>query len=131
MDREAIARARRRKQAEEHLAEQREREAALRNELEERIAEADGPALDERVFASLSPEEAKLVRDGLAGVVDDAPPPEESFWGDEEEPWEDQSADPDSLRADLEEEIARLQGELEACRARQQAYERYLQALDA
>ena len=134
VDREAIARARRRVQVEEHLADEREREVALRETLEERIVEADGPALDEGVFASLSPEEAQLVRNALTGVVLVAePPPEgsESFWGDAEEPLEDQSADPDSLRAELEEEIARLQGELEACRARQQAYERYLQALDA
>ena len=133
VDREAITRARRRAQLEEHLADEREREAALSETLETRIVEADGPALDEGVFARLSPEDARLVRDALTDAVLVAEPPSEgleSFWGDGEEPFEDPSPDPDSLRAELEEEIARLQGELEACRARQRAYEHYLQALD-
>ena len=127
VDREAITRARRRMQAEELLADERDREAALRDALEERISEADGPALDEQIFASLSPEEARLVRNGLTGVLDDETPPDEAFWGEEEEP----EVDEESVQAELEEEIARLQAEVEACRARQQAYERYLQVLDA
>lgn len=123
MNRQAIARARRAKQAREQLAEEREREAALQEELEERVAEADGPALDEQLFRQMDAGDANLVRSRLAGVPDDGPPAEESFWGDEEDgPGEQEGKE-------LEEEIARLERELATCRQRQRAYERYLELL--
>jgi hypothetical protein len=118
VDRQAIARARRAKQAREQLAEEREREAALQEELEERVAEVDGPELDEQLFAQMDTEDVKLVRDRLAGRFEDGPPSEESFWGEDELSGDDGS--------ELEEEIDRLEGELATCRRRQRAYERYL-----
>lgn len=114
----------------EHLAEQRELETSLREELEERIAEIEGPKLDEQVFAQMDPAEAKLVRDGLAGIFEDTPPDEESFWTEDEASFWADDQDPDSPEA-LEEDIARLERELESCRRRQQAYERYLELLGA
>jgi hypothetical protein len=124
VDRQAIARAQRARQAREQLAEEREREAALQEALEERVGEVDGPALDELVFAQMDAAEADLVRDRLAGRAEDGPPPEESFWGDDDAA---DAADGD----ELEEEISRLARELETCRKRQQAYERYLRLLGA
>lgn len=126
MDREPIARERRRQQAQEHLEQERELETALRDQLEERVAEAEGPRLDEQVFAQMDAAEAKLVRDGFAGIVEDGQPDESSFWGDEE-PWPEDF----DTGEDIEEEITRLERELEACRRRQQAYERYLELLGA
>ena len=125
VDRETIARARRRKQAQEQLAEQRELEAALREELEERIGEADGPRLDEEAIAQMGADDAQLVRDGLAGGPADLQLEEETFW---ENAAEDEG-EPEDTEAELEEEIARLQGEIERCRSRQRAYERYLELL--
>jgi hypothetical protein len=126
VDREPIARERRRQQAQEHLEQERELETALRDQLEERVAEAEGPRLDEQVFAQMDPADAKLVRDGFAGIFDDGQPDEQSFWPEDETWLEDEPED--SARV-LEEEIARLERELEACRRRQQAYERYLELL--
>lgn len=123
MDRQAIARRRRADQVSELLADERAREQALQEELEERIAEADGPALDEEVFARMSPEEADLVRDRLVVSLDDGDdlPEEESFWDEDEAP-----AEPGS---ELEGEIARLEEEVALCRRRQEAYRRYLELL--
>jgi hypothetical protein len=131
VDREPIARARRRQQVQEHLAEQRELEASLRDELEERIAEVEGPKLDEQVFAQMDPADAKLVRDGLAGIFEEIQPDEASFWTEEEASfWDDDQDTVDSESPEaLEEEIARLERELETCRRRQRAYERYLALL--
>jgi hypothetical protein len=123
VDREAIARARRAKQAREQLAEEREREALLQEELEERVGEADGPALDEQLFAQMDADDAKLIRGGLAGLPEDGPPAEETFWDDEDEGPGEQDGN------ELEEEIARLVRELETCRRRQRAYARYLELL--
>lgn len=95
VDREQIARARRRAQALDALE-------------FERILEADGWHADEAVFRSLADEDTQLLR-----RAEFAPPrPDEE------------------TREDLEEEIARLEGELAECRQLQQAYERYLEALD-
>jgi hypothetical protein len=121
VDRQAIARRRRAKQARELLEDERERERALQEELEERVAESDGPALDDAVFARMEADEAALLRNRLAWIPDDGPPPEESFWG-EDEPSE-------SERDEVEEEIARLERELALCRRLQEASRRYLELL--
>jgi hypothetical protein len=123
VDRQAIARARRAKQVREQLADERDREAALQEQLEDLIGEADGPALDEQLFAQMDAEEAKLVRDGLFGMAEEAAP-EESFWSEE-----DGDGPVEEDRDELEEEIARLEREVATCRRRQQAYERYLELL--
>ena len=106
----------------EQLADEREREAALQHQLEELIAEVDGPGVDEQLFAQMDAEDAKLVRDGLLGTPDEGLVPEESFWG------EDDGAAPFG-QAELEEEITRLEREVATSRRRQQAYERYLELL--
>jgi hypothetical protein len=121
VDRVAIARAERRRQATEELEFERDREAALREEIARLVLELEGPRLDEEVFAQLSPEDVGLVRGALQGEpVETA---EEDGWfelGDE---------DPEAERAELEAEIVRLQGEIAASIRRQEAFERYLEAL--
>jgi hypothetical protein len=122
VDREAIARRQRRRQAAEALEEERGREAALAERLEEVVAETIGPQVDEAAFARMEPDDVSVVREALE------PPP---FFDDEEDPaYATFEADtPDENGAD--EEIARLEGEIAASRRRQLAYERYLEALDA
>ena len=121
MDREAIARARRRQQLLEALESERDREQALTEQLGEVITSADGPRLDESVFERMDAEDASLVRDALAE--------EELDLGEEAGEF---TFDVDSYEeADdsLEDEIVRLERELELCRRRQQAFERYLELL--
>lgn len=123
VDREAIARDQRRKRIEEALAEEREREEALVQQLEEVVSEGEGSRIDERAFASMDPEDVALVREMLA---------EPAFFGEDEEGaayFGEPGEGPDD--ADIEEEIARLQAEIAASQRRRAAYERYLQALDA
>lgn len=120
MDREAIAREQRRLQAREALEFEREREQALSEQLQERIAEADGWRVDEAAFARIDPDYVDLIRDTL----------QPASWADGEE---SSSIDEDSLaagRQSLEEEIARLQHEVESCQGRQKAFTLYLEALD-
>lgn len=123
VEREAIARERRRRQALEHLEFEREREAALRDQLEELITEQHGSDVDDSAFASMSPEEVGVVREALVGS-DDAVELNEveavlSDWPDEAAAEED----------DVENEILRLEGQIADCRNRQQAFESYLTSL--
>jgi HPt (histidine-containing phosphotransfer) domain-containing protein len=122
VDRQSIARARRAKLVRELLAEELEREQALQEALEDRIEEADGPGVDEEVLARMNPDEAGLVRDRLSTNIDDGLPSEEEFWNEDE---------PEAVahEDDLEEEIARLEQELELSRRQQEAYRRYLELL--
>jgi hypothetical protein len=121
VDRESIARAERRRQALEALEFERARAAALRERLEAIVVELDGPALDAAVFAELSAEDVEIVRPALQG---DEPAPVETFEIDLE------AGDPQAEHvAWLEEEIARLEQEIGASGGRQQAFERYLDAL--
>ena len=124
MDREAIARSQRRRQVEEALDDERGREAALVERLEDIVAEADGPTVDERAFERLDPEDVALVR----AVLQPAPFDEDeddaddfALAFDDEAPEEDET----------DSEIARLQAEIGDSRRRQLAYGRYLDALDA
>jgi hypothetical protein len=122
VDRQAIVRAQRRRQANDALEFERARAEALREQLETIVAELDGPAMDEAIFAAMSPEQAAVVRTELYG---EEPEPLGDEWAlpaeDEEEP----VLDP----ADREAEIVRLQGEIEGSIRRQQAFEAYLAAL--
>jgi hypothetical protein len=123
VEREAIARERRRRQALEQLEFEREREAALRDQLEDVITEQVGTTVDEAAFARMLPEDVEVVREALVGPTETAAEDEVeatlSDWGDE--------GDDDA--EDVETEIARLESALADCARRQQAYQRYLDAL--
>ena len=122
MDREAIARDRRRRQAVEQLDFEREREAALRDQLEEVIAEQLGASIDAAAFAQMAQEEVAVLREALSGADDDAEPFEDEWLEVEED-------DEDPAEA-AEAEITRLQAELEESGRRQGALAAYLAALD-
>jgi hypothetical protein len=121
MDRDAIAHAGRKRQALEALEFERARAAALRERLEACVVELDGPAIDEAVFAGMAPEDVELVRPALQ--ADQGEPVEAS---ELELGLDDAAAE---QAAWLEEEIARLQEEITASGRREQAFERYLDAL--
>lgn len=126
MDRRAIARSQRRRQALEALELERARENALRERLESIVTELEGPDLDEEIFASLSPEQVEAVRPALQ-AAETLPPLD--LEGVEEE-WMLADAGYAARDPALDEaEIARLEGELSASAARQRAFERYLEAL--
>ncbi len=121
VDRVAIARAERRRQALDELEFERERAAALHDEVARLVLELEGPKLDEEIFARLSPADVDLVRETLQEI----PAAEET-----EDGWfELDEEDPETARAELEAELVRLQAEIAASTRRQQAFERYLAAL--
>lgn len=128
MDREAIARGRRREQIREALDFERDREAALGRQLAELIVETDGPRVDESVFSSMEPGDVALVRELLAEPSVDEPEWEGEDGRDLFELYE--GSPEDEAQESAEEEIARLEQELDLCRRRQRAYERYLAALE-
>jgi hypothetical protein len=119
VDRESIARAGRRRQALEALEFERARATALRERLEAIVVELHGNAVDEAVFAKLTPEEVEVVRPALQ-----AEEPEPVDWL--EDGLGDDAFDQSAW---LEEEIVRLQAELASSSRREQAFERYLDAL--
>jgi hypothetical protein len=125
VDREAIARRERRRRIEEARDEERGREEALVERLEEVVTEGEGNRIDEQTFARMDPEDVALVREAL----------EEPSVFDEGEEQEDFLAlerdEKGQTEAEVEEEIARLQAEIGASRRRRLAYERYLEALDS
>jgi hypothetical protein len=123
VDREAIARRQRRRQVAEALEEEREREAALVARVEEVVVETDGPAIDEQVLPQLEPDDAAVVRE----LLQEHSP----FDDDEGEDLEFLSEDGDAFEEDgVDEELARLEGEIADSQRRQLAYQRYLEALD-
>jgi hypothetical protein len=123
MDRPAIARAQRRREGLDALEFERSRAAALRDQLEEIVAELEGPRVDEETFGRMAPEDVELVRSILTPGASDEDAEEEWLAPDDLD-----EAAPDGQGAD-EEEIARLAREIEESERRQQALERYLQAL--
>jgi hypothetical protein len=125
MKRIALARAERRRQAADELEFERDREAALREQIARLAAELEGPALDQEVFGRLTPEEVELVRPALEGGPAIGGGEEE--WIDSDEPWRDEQSERDELEAEIE----RLELEIAASTRRQQAFEHYLEALGA
>ena len=119
VDREAIARAERRRQALDALEFERARAAALQERLEAIVAELDGPALDARIFERLAPADVEIVR---AVLQSDEAEPAEALDGELDDPRQEQ-------KAWLEEELVRLEEEIASSGGRQQAFERYLEAL--
>jgi hypothetical protein len=126
VDREAMARRQRRRQVEEALDDERAREAALAERLEEVVVETEGPTIDTQVFERLDPEDVEVVRAALGT---------RSPFDEEEERYEDDpeaflfSFDGDGSNG-TDEEIARLQDQIAGSQRRQQALQRYLDALD-
>jgi hypothetical protein len=125
VDRDAIARDQRRRQIEEALDDERGREAALVHRLEEVVVEEEGSRVDEAVFARMQPEDVEVVREALG----DLPPFDEEDDGVEGHDYFSEGIDLDEDGVD--EEIARLQGEVAASQRRQLAFRRYLEALDS
>jgi hypothetical protein len=127
VDRETIARGERRRQALEALEFERARADALRERLEAVVVELDGAAIDESAFARMTPEDVAVVRPALQT---DMPEPEAYLdETDEAGEAEDAAGAGAEHAAWLESEIERLVGELAECARRQQAFERYLDAL--
>jgi hypothetical protein len=125
---EAIAREQRRRLAREALEFEVGRESALGEQLQETIAEVEGPAIDERVFARMAPEDVELVR---AALGDDSAD-EFVAEGDERDEWFVEEGDEAQIVAeDRESEINRLEVEIRDSRRRQAALQRYLEVLDA
>jgi hypothetical protein len=127
VDREAIARVQRRRQASEALEFERERASGLQEQIDILVVELEGPRVDEEAFAKMPPEDAELARSLLAPAEEPAEDADEDEWlifGDDAPG--DEDPDP---REEAEEEIARLQEEIEESRRRQDALERYIEAL--
>ena len=125
MDRESIAREVRRRQVQETLDFEREREQTLKEQVEIVITEVEGKNVDEAVFARMSPEDAEIVNAELnpPGIEAEEDPgfffERDDLFNLDDEP----AVDPHA------EELARLNAELEDCRRRQRAFEAYLDAL--
>jgi hypothetical protein len=128
VDREALARAVRRAQAEEALVFERERETELRRQVAELALEQDGDRVDAAAFAELDDEDVRRVRAALGildedGVDDDDPFVDDVFV----ELDFDVDADADE---EPEDEGARLGHEIEESVRTQAALERFIAALD-
>lgn len=127
MDRDAIVRSRRRDQALEALEFERERERALGHQIGAILLEEDGPRVDEEAFGRMEQTDVALVRellgDGDSGVDEDG-----DALMEDPDAW---LGDDDGEPPVHEDEIERLEDEITRCRERQQALERYVEALDA
>ena len=107
---------------EESLTFERDREQTLHEQIELVIAEAEGPRIDAAVFERMPAEDAEIVRADLSPPVHDEAPPLGYFERDDVIFLDDP--------ADVhDEELARLNEELEDCRRRQRAFQAYLDAL--
>jgi hypothetical protein len=128
VDREAMARDQRKRQALDALEFERTREAELRDQLEETVAEIEGDRVDAAAFAHMEPEDVEIVRSALGRAwTDDVgyEPTDDyelAFSLDEPE------GDDDGAES-LDAEVTRLEEELRESRRRQAALERYLAAL--
>jgi hypothetical protein len=123
VDRAAITRAERRRQAADELEFERDRMVALREQIARLVVELDGPRLDAEVFSRLAQEDVELVRPALQGGTEIEET--EGEWLESEDPWQDEAAE----RAELEAEIVRLEEEIASSTRRQEAFERYLAEL--
>jgi hypothetical protein len=126
VDRDAIARAQRRRQAQDALEAERDRERSLQEQVEAIVGDAEGPRIDEEAFARMTPEDVEVMRAVLQ--------PDDSIELAEDEEWlsvagDGLEDDPSEPEDDTEDELARLQAELAASRRRQEVFGRYLAAL--
>jgi hypothetical protein len=127
VDRLAIARAERRRQATDELEFERDRATALQEELERTVLELEGPALDEEVFAKMDPDDVELIRAAIQGGSEIEP--DQGLDGDDWDVSTDAEQWAAEQREEQEAEILRLQAEIAASERRQQALARYLEAL--
>lgn len=130
MDRDAIARGQRRRQAEEALEGERDRMVILEEQIEDLVTELLGSRIDDEAFAAMPPEDAETVR----ALLDPQPEYElDEEWpeGGDETAEEDPAPEPEpeDPTEEIEAEISRLESEIAISRQRQQALERYLEAL--
>jgi hypothetical protein len=131
VDRDALVRRVRRRQALDALAFERDRAALLTEQLEETVASVEGARVDAAVYAQLSPDDVQLIRAALRdsdyeeAVFDDDADAEASPDDADAEASPDDSDD----AQENEEEILRLQGELDVSGRLQAAFERYLDVL--
>jgi hypothetical protein len=132
VDREAIARAQRRRQASEALQFERERAADLQELIDMLVVELEGSGVDQQAFAKMTAEDAELARSLLAPEepADDADEDAWLIFGDDQPEDDQPEGDEPDPRAEAEEEIARLQAEIAASRRREQALEAYIAALE-
>jgi hypothetical protein len=136
MDRDAIARGQRRRQAEEALEVERDRTAMLEGQIEEFVAELIGSRIDDEAFATMPPGDVETVRALLDPQpeyeLDDEWPAGEDETAEHETAADDPAAEPEpeDPAAEIEAEISRLESEIAISRQRQQALERYIGALD-
>ena len=128
MDREAVARAGRRAQAEEALAFEREREAALRRQVAELVLEEDGPRVDAAAFAELDDDEVRRVRAALGEPDEDSAEEDDLF---EDGVYYVEFADEPGAEDGEEDEASRLEREIDESLRTQAALERFIAALDA
>jgi hypothetical protein len=128
VDLREIARGRRRRQGLEALEFERDREAALREQLEETITELEGASVDNETFARMAPEDVDIVRQTLFDMGDAFEP---GVDGEADEDWlaEFMEGSPEVDREEQLGEVARLEAEIGESRRRQGALERYLEAL--
>ncbi len=107
---------------------EQDRESVLAQQIEELLAEREGAAMDARLFAQMTADEARLVESAL-GLVD-ARSGEE--WSDLEEDDDDPTPADGESEDDADEfeaELARLQTEIAASHQVQAALRRYLELL--
>jgi len=102
------------------------REVALLEQLEETVAELEGPRVDEDAFARMTPGDVDIVR----AVVFGESAADEIEDDESDEDWPASEADPEAERQELLDEIARLEDEIARSRSRRDALQRYLDALD-
>ena len=112
----------RRREIEEAIEFEQQREALLREQIEAVVLEREGPRLDDALRARLDPADIELLADVLGWDAGD--------WGDEDA---ETSGDEDSAGADEDEraEIERLQAEVERSIARQGALRRAVGFLES
>jgi hypothetical protein len=123
VDRDAHARAARRRQALDALEFERDRAAMLEEQLEDTAARIDGARIDAGVYARMSSDDVELVRTAFGeDLVDPVDPDADELPAADE---------PDGGEAASMEELARLGAELASSRRLQAALQRYVDELAA
>ena len=104
VDLREIARARRRRQGLEALDFERDRAAALREQLEETITELEGASVDDETFARMAPEDVDIVRHTLFDMGDGFEP---GVDGETDDDWLAEFIQGESPEVDREERLER------------------------